>query len=188
MSSVPRCQSTNTEELPLVQNRSICIEINYHCYYSPHFTDNFLRIFKIPLGCWLSRTFFIFSPHSIQEYNDFWHVLRMVGFILSFANSCTNPVALYCVSGAFRKHFNRWANRKQLLELALAPESDRSGAIIITSPTIHKNYMRFLISINVSISSRPFMLMWRKYFIKRMHKSFRFLHMSDCFEPPAHQV
>lgn len=47
------------------------------------------------------------SPHSEEDYNDFWHVLRMVGFILSFANSCTNPVALYCVSGAFRKHFNR---------------------------------------------------------------------------------
>lgn len=49
-----------------------------------------------------------FSPTAQADYNDFWHILRMVGFCLSFANSCANPVALYCVSGAFRKHFNRW--------------------------------------------------------------------------------
>lgn len=49
-----------------------------------------------------------YSPNAEDDYNDFWHILRMVGFCLSFANSCTNPVALYCVSDAFRKHFNRW--------------------------------------------------------------------------------
>jgi hypothetical protein len=47
------------------------------------------------------------SDTAEEDYNDFWHILRMVGFCLSFANSCTNPVALYCVSDAFRKHFNR---------------------------------------------------------------------------------
>lgn len=52
--------------------------------------------------------FFVYSPNAEEDYNDFWHILRMVGFCLSFANSCTNPVALYCVSDAFRKHFNRW--------------------------------------------------------------------------------
>lgn len=36
--------------------------------------------------CWLTR---IFGP-------------------LSFLNSCVNPVALYCVSGVFRAHFNRY--------------------------------------------------------------------------------
>lgn len=50
------------------------------------------------------------SPRSNEEYNLFWHVLRIIGFCLSFANSCANPVALYCVSGAFRKHFNRYVN------------------------------------------------------------------------------
>ncbi|TMW46513.1 hypothetical protein DOY81_008403, partial [Sarcophaga bullata] len=43
-----------------------------------------------------------------DDYNYFWHVLRIVAFCLSFANSCANPVALYFVSGAFRKHFNRY--------------------------------------------------------------------------------
>ncbi|XP_065368195.1 neuropeptide CCHamide-1 receptor [Calliphora vicina] len=51
---------------------------------------------------------FYYWPSAQQDYNYFWHVLRIVGFCLSFANSCANPVALYFVSGAFRKHFNRY--------------------------------------------------------------------------------
>lgn len=51
--------------------------------------------------------FFYFNPNAQEEYNDFWHYLRIVGFCLRYLNSCANPVALYWVSGAFRKHFNR---------------------------------------------------------------------------------
>lgn len=47
------------------------------------------------------------SKNSHAEYNAFWHVLRIIGFCLSFGNSCANPIALYFVSAAFRKHFNR---------------------------------------------------------------------------------
>ncbi|KAM7344246.1 CCHamide-1 receptor isoform 2-T3 [Cochliomyia hominivorax] len=50
---------------------------------------------------------FYYWPTAQEDYNFFWHVLRIVGFCMSFANSCANPVALYFVSGAFRKHFNR---------------------------------------------------------------------------------
>ncbi|VVC40494.1 Bombesin receptor-like,G protein-coupled receptor, rhodopsin-like,GPCR, rhodopsin-like, 7TM [Cinara cedri] len=46
-------------------------------------------------------------PKSTEEYNTFWHVLRIAGFCMSFTNSCMNPVALYLVSGTFRKHFDR---------------------------------------------------------------------------------
>lgn len=46
-------------------------------------------------------------PRSTEEYNTFWHVLRIVGFCLSFINSCINPIALYVVSCTFRKHFDR---------------------------------------------------------------------------------
>lgn len=46
-------------------------------------------------------------PKSTEEYNTFWHVLRIVGFCLSFINSCINPIALYFVSGTFRKHFDK---------------------------------------------------------------------------------
>ncbi|VEN36593.1 unnamed protein product [Callosobruchus maculatus] len=47
-------------------------------------------------------------PDSKEEYNDWWHALKIIGFCLSFLNSCVNPVALYCVSGVFRGHFNRY--------------------------------------------------------------------------------
>ncbi|XP_014250294.1 neuropeptide CCHamide-2 receptor-like [Cimex lectularius] len=51
---------------------------------------------------------FHFSPSGEQDYNRFWHTFRIVGFCLSYINSCINPIALYCVSKAFRKHFNRY--------------------------------------------------------------------------------
>ncbi|KAF7282708.1 hypothetical protein GWI33_002173 [Rhynchophorus ferrugineus] len=52
--------------------------------------------------------FFYFNERSQELYNPFWHYLRIVGFCLCYINSCANPVALYFVSGAFRKHFNRY--------------------------------------------------------------------------------
>ncbi|XP_069682848.1 neuropeptide CCHamide-1 receptor-like [Periplaneta americana] len=45
---------------------------------------------------------------AAQQFNGFWHAFRIIGFCLSFINSCINPIALYCVSGTFRKHFNRY--------------------------------------------------------------------------------
>ncbi|XP_055706562.1 neuropeptide CCHamide-1 receptor-like isoform X2 [Phlebotomus papatasi] len=56
----------------------------------------------------LFMIWFYYCPTAEEDYNVYWHVLRIVGFCLSFANSCANPVALYCVSGAFRKHFTRY--------------------------------------------------------------------------------
>jgi hypothetical protein len=50
---------------------------------------------------------FYFNPRAMEEYNMFWHVLRILGFTASFTNSCVNPVVMYCVSGNLRKHFNR---------------------------------------------------------------------------------
>lgn len=50
---------------------------------------------------------FYYNPRSMDEYNVFWHVLRIVGFCLCYSNSCINPIALYLVSGTFRKHFDR---------------------------------------------------------------------------------
>nr|XP_036669889.1 neuropeptide CCHamide-2 receptor isoform X3 [Drosophila suzukii]XP_036669890.1 neuropeptide CCHamide-2 receptor isoform X3 [Drosophila suzukii] len=49
-----------------------------------------------------------FYPTAEEDFDDFWNVLRIVGFCTSFLNSCVNPVALYCVSGVFRLHFNRY--------------------------------------------------------------------------------
>jgi hypothetical protein len=51
---------------------------------------------------------FHFDPKSTDVYDDFWHAFRIIGFCLSFINSCINPITLYCVSGTFRKHFNKY--------------------------------------------------------------------------------
>lgn len=47
-------------------------------------------------------------PSSHEVYDEYWHALRIVGFCLSFIHSCANPIALYCMSDVFRKHFNSY--------------------------------------------------------------------------------
>ncbi|XP_076284641.1 neuropeptide CCHamide-1 receptor-like isoform X1 [Lasioglossum baleicum] len=51
---------------------------------------------------------FYIHPSAQDDYNLFWHCFRILGFCLAFINSCINPVALYCVSGTFRKYFDRY--------------------------------------------------------------------------------
>lgn len=51
---------------------------------------------------------FYFDPLASVKYNEFWHSMRIVGFCLGFINSCINPIALYCISGTFRKQYNRY--------------------------------------------------------------------------------
>jgi len=50
---------------------------------------------------------FYFNPTSEADYNAFWHYFRILGFCLSFANSCVNPIALYCTSNKYKKRFNK---------------------------------------------------------------------------------
>uniref|UniRef100_A0A0P4WB73 G-protein coupled receptors family 1 profile domain-containing protein n=1 Tax=Scylla olivacea TaxID=85551 RepID=A0A0P4WB73_SCYOL len=50
---------------------------------------------------------FYFNPNVEHDYNHFWNTFRWIGFCLGFFNSCVNPIALYCISGAFRKSFNK---------------------------------------------------------------------------------
>ncbi|XP_011878935.1 PREDICTED: gastrin-releasing peptide receptor [Vollenhovia emeryi] len=51
---------------------------------------------------------FYIHPTAQKDYNAFWHYFRILGFCLAFTNSCINPIALYCVSGTFRKYFDRY--------------------------------------------------------------------------------
>ncbi|KOC66557.1 Gastrin-releasing peptide receptor [Habropoda laboriosa] len=51
---------------------------------------------------------FYIHPTAQQDYNAFWHYFRILSFCLAFTNSCINPIALYCVSGSFRKYFDRY--------------------------------------------------------------------------------
>ncbi|XP_062556110.1 neuropeptide CCHamide-2 receptor-like isoform X3 [Armigeres subalbatus] len=60
------------------------------------------------------QLWFHLNPNSEYDYDDFWHILRITGFCLSFLNSCLNPVALYCVSGVFRQHFHRYLCCRQM--------------------------------------------------------------------------
>nr|CAI5821622.1 unnamed protein product [Callosobruchus analis] len=62
-------------------------------------------IFFAPLHAFM--LFFYFNPDSLRLYNAFWHYLRIVGFCLYYSHSCANPIALYFVSGAFRKYYKR---------------------------------------------------------------------------------
>ncbi|XP_076630943.1 neuropeptide CCHamide-2 receptor-like isoform X2 [Colletes latitarsis] len=70
---------------------------------------SFVYIFVI---CFLPYHVFMlwfhFCPTSRDDFDDFWHAFRILGFCLSFVNSCVNPIALYFVSGTFRKRFNEY--------------------------------------------------------------------------------
>lgn len=49
--------------------------------------------------------YYVFPSGS---YTAFWHAVRIIGFCLCFLNSCINPIALYCISGTFRKYYNHY--------------------------------------------------------------------------------
>jgi len=51
---------------------------------------------------------FHFDPKATEKYNAFWHVWRIIGFVLSFLYSCLNPLLLYGISGVFRAYFKRY--------------------------------------------------------------------------------
>ncbi|XP_017481734.1 PREDICTED: neuropeptide CCHamide-2 receptor-like [Rhagoletis zephyria] len=56
----------------------------------------------------LFELWFHLNPTAKEDFDGFWHAIRIIGFCASFLHSCVNPVALYCVSGVFRQHFNRY--------------------------------------------------------------------------------
>ncbi|XP_044737859.1 neuropeptide CCHamide-1 receptor-like [Chrysoperla carnea] len=83
---------------------------------------------------------FYFHPNSSNDYNAFWHYLRIIGFCLNFLNSCANPVALYCVSGAFRKHFNRYLlcrNRQNVRSRSTTNTYRRANSMSLTMSRIN---------------------------------------------------
>lgn len=51
---------------------------------------------------------FHFCPSARDDYDDYWHAFRIIGFCLSFSNSCVNPIALYLISRTFRQRFNKY--------------------------------------------------------------------------------
>lgn len=51
---------------------------------------------------------FYFDPRSHELYNTFWHVWRIIAFILTFLASCLNPITLYLMSEKFRILFKNY--------------------------------------------------------------------------------
>ena len=67
---------------------------------------SFVAIFIV---CWLPRhTYLLWFHFDPGLYNMFWHVFKIVGFCLSFINSCVNPFTLYILSSRFRHYYNRY--------------------------------------------------------------------------------
>ncbi|RWS08327.1 [Phe13]-bombesin receptor-like protein [Dinothrombium tinctorium] len=52
--------------------------------------------------------FYFTYPSSMQKYNLFWHVFKIAGYVLTFSNSCLNPIILYCISRKFRSYFQAY--------------------------------------------------------------------------------
>ena len=52
--------------------------------------------------------FYYTYPQSLENYNGFWHFFKITGYILSFANSCSNPCVLYMSSGRFRSYYKSY--------------------------------------------------------------------------------
>ncbi|KAJ1521392.1 hypothetical protein ONE63_003067 [Megalurothrips usitatus] len=65
----------------------------YWVCFTPH------QIFALWFHC---------HPGAERDYGAGWHYFRIFAFCLKFLNSCVNPIALYCVSGVFRKKFQRY--------------------------------------------------------------------------------
>ncbi|XP_043279219.1 neuropeptide CCHamide-1 receptor-like [Venturia canescens] len=88
---------------------------------------------------------FYFNPTFDKDYNGFWHTFRIVGFCLAFMNSCINPIALYFVSGSFRKYFNRYLLCCCLMKKnrsRLSMESNRHAQSFSLSTRRHQNSKR----------------------------------------------
>ncbi|XP_035211680.1 neuropeptide CCHamide-1 receptor-like [Stegodyphus dumicola] len=51
---------------------------------------------------------FYFHPNAIDNYSHFWHAWKILGYVLTFFNSCLNPIALYFISGVFRVQYRKY--------------------------------------------------------------------------------
>ncbi|XP_042889586.1 neuropeptide CCHamide-1 receptor-like [Penaeus japonicus] len=109
----------------------------------------FVTIFAI---CFLPINIFImwwnFGENSRMNYNIYWHAFRIVGFCLSFINSCINPIALYFVSGTFRKYFNRhvfcWCTRRRRGRRRDWDPTDSTATRLSTAPRTEHVHLRMV--------------------------------------------
>lgn len=63
----------------------------------------FVVIFIVCFGPYhVFMLWFHLNPNSWKNFNNLWNAFRILGFCLSYFNSCINPIALYFISGTFR--------------------------------------------------------------------------------------
>ncbi|XP_067119151.1 neuropeptide CCHamide-1 receptor-like [Centruroides vittatus] len=51
---------------------------------------------------------FYFHPNSLSLYNEFWNTWKICSYVLTFVNSCMNPITLCIISGVFRSYFRKY--------------------------------------------------------------------------------
>jgi len=73
--------------------------------------------------------FYYTYPKSMDNYNNYWHFVKISGYVLSFTNSCLNPFVLFFSSGRFReyiKHYLRINRQTKRQMFALRRINSRS--------------------------------------------------------------
>lgn len=83
------------------------------------------------IACWLPRHIYLLWYHFASgTFDMYWHVIKIVGFCLSYTNSCVNPFALYLLSRQFRQHYDRiLLSRCGCRKRKLVTHSCTSGAV-----------------------------------------------------------
>ncbi|GFV96739.1 neuropeptide CCHamide-1 receptor [Trichonephila clavipes] len=74
---------------------------------------------------------YYFDSNPNEHYNGIWHSWKIMGYVLTFANSCLNPIALYLISSVFRNHFKRY-----LFCCCCKPEEIRKETVTLHSTTL----------------------------------------------------
>jgi gastrin-releasing peptide receptor len=58
--------------------------------------------------CWFPRHIYLLWYHfDSSPFNHFWHIFKMVGFCLTFINSCINPWVIYSLDFTFKHYFQK---------------------------------------------------------------------------------
>lgn len=83
---------------------------------------------------------FYFHPNALEHYSSFWHAWKILGYVLTFFNSCLNPIALYFISGVFRHQYQKYLcccgknnSERQYLSTFRTPPSSSNRSIIRTT-------------------------------------------------------
>lgn len=104
--------STHAKQMELrtkVAKMVLALTVTFAISFLPsHVRKNWSNQFLKWLFVWMQifMLWFHFTyPESMDNYNSWWHALKITGYILTFANSALNPVVLYFISGKFRGHF-----------------------------------------------------------------------------------